>query len=141
MLTIDLVEEVPFTLSQAEVEASLTPVLNVHTPGDRRHYRLELVSTTDERIRALNAEHRQLDEVTDVLSFPVGFDQARQTLLPASDEPYHLGTIVISVAQAQRQIGHFGPTLKAELLGLAEHGLRHLLGDDHDDEGNWQQAT
>ena len=54
-------------------------------------------------MRALNAEHRDLDEVTDVLAFPMdGVDE-----LPPGLER-QLGDVVICFAQADRQAGEAG---------------------------------
>jgi rRNA maturation RNase YbeY len=81
----------------------------------------------DDAIRALNREHRGLDEVTDVLSFPVdGLDP-----LPASMER-ELGDVVISLAQARRQAIAEGVSEQEELTSLVVHGVLHLAGFDHE---------
>jgi probable rRNA maturation factor len=83
------------------------------------------------QMQALNAEHRQLDEVTDVLSFPLdGLDD-----LPPGLER-QLGDVVICRAQAVRQAGEAGIAPLDELRTLVVHGLLHLLGHDHEvDDG------
>jgi probable rRNA maturation factor len=85
----------------------------------------------DDAICALNREHRDLDEVTDVLSFPVdGLDP-----LPAGMER-ELGDVVISLAQARRQAADEGVSEHEELTSLVVHGVLHLAGFDHEaDEG------
>jgi probable rRNA maturation factor len=78
-------------------------------------------------MRALNAEHRSLDEVTDVLAFPLdGLDE-----LPAGLER-QLGDVVICHAQAVRQAAEAGVDPLAEVRTLVLHGLLHLLGYDHE---------
>jgi probable rRNA maturation factor len=78
-------------------------------------------------MRALNAEHRGLDEVTDVLAFPLdGRDE-----LPAELER-QLGDVVVCHAQALRQAAEAGVEPLAELRTLVLHGLLHLLGYDHE---------
>jgi probable rRNA maturation factor len=84
----------------------------------------------DDAIRALNREHRDLDEVTDVLSFPVdGLDP-----LPAGMER-ELGDVVISLAQARRQAADEGVSEHEELTSLVVHGVLHLAGFDHEADG------
>jgi probable rRNA maturation factor len=85
----------------------------------------------ESRMQALNAEHRELDEVTDVLAFPLdGRDQ-----LPEGLER-QLGDVVICHAQAVRQAGEAGVAPLDEVRTLVVHGLLHLLGHDHEiDDG------
>ena len=81
------------------------------------HLALEVVDA--ERIRALNREHRGIDEPTDVLSFPL--DGAG----PVAG-PRELGDIAICPDHCLDMT--FGET--------AVHGVLHLCGHDHEtDEG------
>ncbi len=97
-------------------------------------YELSLRLTTDTEIQALNAQFRQIDKPTDVLSFAameVDFPQ----IDPAPDDlALYLGDIIISVDTAVRQAPAHGYSLRKELAWLASHGLLHLLGWDHPDE-------
>jgi probable rRNA maturation factor len=92
---------------------------------------LGIAFVTEARMQALNAEHRGLDEVTDVLAFPLdGRDD-----LPAGLER-QLGDVVVCHAQAVRQAGEAGVLPCAEMRTLVVHGLLHLLGGDHElDDG------
>jgi probable rRNA maturation factor len=88
---------------------------------------LSICLVEDDEIRVLNREHRALDEVTDVLSFPVdGLDP-----LPAGMER-ELGDVVISLAQARRQAVEAEVDELDELTDLVVHGLLHLAGFDHE---------
>jgi probable rRNA maturation factor len=108
------------------------------TPGlelpPAKGYEVSLRLTDDEEIRVLNAQFRQTDRPTDVLSFA-----ALEVDFPAlaseiSSEPLYLGDIIISVDTADRQAQENGHSLTRELAWLATHGLLHLLGWDHPDE-------
>jgi probable rRNA maturation factor len=79
------------------------------------------------RMRALNAEHRGLDEVTDVLSFPL---DGRDDLPPGLER--QLGDVVVCHAQAARQAAEQGIPALDEVRTLVVHGLLHLLGHDHE---------
>ena len=82
-------------------------------------------------MQALNAEHRALVEVTDVLAFPL---DGRDELPPGLER--QLGDVVICHAQAARQAAEAGLEPAAEVRVLVLHGLLHLLGYDHEaDEG------
>lgn len=73
----------------------------------------------DQLIRQLNADFRDKDAVTDVLSFP-----AAEPLVPQL-----LGDVVVSLEQAARQAP--AGDLESELLRLFVHGVCHLRGLDH----------
>jgi probable rRNA maturation factor len=79
------------------------------------HLAIELVG--EDRIRALNREHRGRDRPTDVLSFPV--DET-----PPAGGPRELGDVVVCPEHAE------------DLAEAVVHGVLHLCGYDHEsDEG------
>jgi probable rRNA maturation factor len=82
---------------------------------------------TEAGMRALNAEHRALDEVTDVLAFPL---DGLEDLPPGLER--QLGDVVICHAQALRQAAEAGVEPLAEVRTLVLHGLLHLLEYDHE---------
>ncbi|MES2641823.1 MAG: rRNA maturation RNase YbeY [Myxococcota bacterium] len=88
---------------------------------------LSILLCDDAFIRDLNAQWRQKDEPTDVLSFAMGEGEG------ADVNPDLLGDIVISVETAARQGAALGLTLDQEIRVLLVHGLLHLLGYDHID--------
>ena len=87
----------------------------------------------NEQIRQLNAEYRQKDAPTDVLSFPLGsggkYDRNMET------GALQLGDIVISVEKAVEQARMYGHSLQREIGFLTVHSMFHLLGYDHEAGG------
>lgn len=94
-------------------------------------YQLSISIVSDEQIQRLNRQHRGVDRVTDVLSFPL-VDDSAGFILP-SGSPTHLGDVVIAFDQAARQSAEYGHSLERELAYLSVHGVLHLLGYDHDE--------
>ena len=102
---------------------------------------LATLSFVDEdEIRGINAEHRSVDRVTDVLSFslvegtlPDGspVDDIASPFAVPTDQPRELGDIVICHARAVEQAAEYGHSLQREIAYLAVHGLLHILGYDH----------
>jgi probable rRNA maturation factor len=90
--------------------------------GAKRPLSLSILLCGDARMRGLNREWMGLDVPTDVLSFPSG-------------EKDFLGDLVIDVPYAARQARRRGHTLRRELQILLAHGLLHLLGYDHEEDG------
>ncbi len=79
---------------------------------------VNIVICSDRMVRELNAAYRNLDKVTDVLSFEW-------------HEDYLLGEIYIARDQVRRQAPKFGNSFYTELKRMIVHGLLHLSGYDH----------
>ena len=90
---------------------------------------IELIITTEDEIKDINKQHRDIDKSTDVLSFPY------------EDMPMSpLGSIVISSWHVESKAKELGHTNDDELTLLYIHGLLHLLGFDHEvDNGEMRQ--
>ncbi len=87
----------------------------------------------NEQIRELNAEYRNKDSATDVLSFPLGEDGEYDMNMETG--AYLLGDIIISVPKAIEQAEMYGHSLRREIGFLTVHSMLHLLGYDHENEG------
>lgn len=83
----------------------------------------------DEAIHQLNAQFRNIDRSTDVLSFPLG-ENGKYDLDPET-QALQLGDIVISVEHALRQSEEYGHSFEREMSFLTVHSMLHLLGFDH----------
>ena len=92
---------------------------------------------SDEEIQRLNREFRNIDKVTDVLSFPNLNKTPNEKLkkfrklADFDTNLLFLGDIVISKNVAKKQAREYGHSLKREVCFLALHGFLHLLGFDH----------
>lgn len=91
----------------------------------------------DRKMKQLNKTYRQVDKTTDVLSFPLESSDAKPFVKPPGNVLI-LGDIVISYPTAVANAAESNIFVDEELARLVEHGLLHLLGYDHDDEGNFQ---
>ncbi|AFZ55235.1 rRNA maturation RNase YbeY [Cyanobacterium aponinum] len=93
-------------------------------------YEMTLRLTNDEDIKSFNAQFRDKNQPTDVLSFA-----ALETDFPDFDmDLVALGDVIISVETAEKQAQLHLHSLEIELLWLASHGFLHLLGWDHPDD-------
>lgn len=85
-----------------------------------------IILVEKEEIQRLNKEYRDIDKVTDVISFAL-----------EDDDTFHLegyrvlGDIYICIDRAKEQAEEYRHSFKRELSFLAVHGLLHLLGYDH----------
>ena len=95
---------------------------------------LSLVSESE--IREINLEHRAIDMVTDVLSFPLGtpepFAAVAEDFDVSPENGCHcLGDIVLCPERAAAQALEYGHSLRRENAFLLVHSILHLLGFDH----------
>lgn len=84
---------------------------------------IEIVFVTEDRIKELNLNFRNIDKVTDVLSFPND-----------DFEGQSLGDVFICIKRAMEQAEEYGHSTLREFAFLAVHGYLHLLGYDHIDK-------
>lgn len=86
----------------------------------------------DDDLQKINAEYRDIDEPTDVISFAleeIGVGEVE--VVAEKGMPIALGDILISVETARRQAEEYQHELNREFGFLALHGFLHLLGYDH----------
>lgn len=94
---------------------------------------ISVIFVDNEQIQKLNAQYRNKDIPTDVLSFPMGesgvYDINHTTGAKV------LGDIVISMEKAVEQADRYGHSLEREVGYLTAHSMLHLLGYDHEKGG------
>jgi probable rRNA maturation factor len=90
--------------------------------------------TVDEEVRVLNREWRLKDAPTNVLSFPM---MTRPELLALKEDggPEMLGDIALARETCVREAAEKGISVEDHAAHLLVHGLLHLSGRDHLDDG------
>lgn len=83
------------------------------------------------QIKELNAQYRNKDIETDVLSFVMSED-GKYDIDPVTGAQI-LGDVVISMEKAVEQADIYGHSLQREVGYLTCHSVLHLLGYDHED--------
>ena len=88
---------------------------------------LSLSFVDKEEIKDINWQFRNIDKVTDVLSFPQ-YESPEEI-----DDEFQvmLGDVVICSQVAEEQAKEFGHSLEREFVYLFVHSMFHLLGYDH----------
>ena len=111
------------TLLTSAVKASLE-VEGVSEPTE-----VNITFVSDEGIKNINRDFRNINKSTDVLSFPLGengvYDENPETGAKM------LGDIVISMEHAVAQAKLYEHSLQREVAFLTVHSMLHLLGYDH----------
>jgi probable rRNA maturation factor len=104
-------------------------------------YEVSISFVSNDEIRDLNREYRNINRATDVLSFPMlEYGEEEETGEEPGDKWDYdpdenvllLGDIVISLERTTEQAEEYGHSFERELAFLTAHGIFHLLGYDHE---------
>jgi probable rRNA maturation factor len=107
-------------VAQAAADAALTGM----APSDVETPIVCVLLTGDDEVAELNLRFRGKGGPTNVLSFPA----------PANPEG-QIGDIALAYGVCAREAEQQGKTLSQHLMHLTVHGVLHLLGYDHEDDG------
>jgi probable rRNA maturation factor len=127
-LTLDLVYASPLWTDRRATTALLRQagdaVLAAHPDMTRPRYQASVMLADDAEMRRLNAQFRNKDKATNVLSFPSGQPEEERG-------PLMLGDIAIGFETVRTEAARDGKTMQNHLVHLLVHGLLHLIGYDH----------
>ena len=105
-------------------------ILNVLKALGLDNWELSVVFCGNLFIKSLNAQYRNKDEPTDVLSFPLG-----DTVETENGRAFLAGDIIVSLDALRENARFFGVSEDEELRRLLVHGVLHLSGADHATNG------
>jgi probable rRNA maturation factor len=129
-VTVEIVDRTRTPLGHAAIADLVVHVLEEEgaVPAE-----LGLRFVGERTMRGLNAAHRGVRGVTDVLSFPL--EEPGEWPAGAAGErpPRLLGDVVVCPRQAARQAAGDDTPVAHELAVLLVHGVLHLLGWEHDE--------
>ncbi len=130
-----------------EVESVIEEVVQYTLSEEKVNleYEISIIFVDNEEIREINMDTREIDKVTDVLSFPM-LDYpngqvfkdvySKENLAPSdfNEGVLILGDMAISIERALEQSIEYGHSFKREVCYLVVHSVLHLLGYDHMEE-------
>ena len=121
------------TAARATVQA--TPHGDLATAAAQVEVSIRLAD--DDEVRRLNAHYRGKDKPTNVLSFPMIQPDLLDTVTRNSDDgEVLLGDIVLAHGVCAGEAADKGVTLAEHVTHLIVHGTLHLLGYDHQGDGD-----
>ncbi len=135
--------ETDFSNPEFDIEKTAEEVIStiLSLEGCPKECEVELLITDPESVREINNEYRQIDNTTDVLSFPnvawdmpsdFGGEAFNDTFLINPDsKKIMLGQIVLNDERIVSQAESYNHSVKREYAFLIAHSVLHLLGYDH----------
>lgn len=115
--------------------------------GQPDHLEVAIEFVGEDEIQRLNREIRNVDKVTDVLSFPATELKAGEILDKSSEEVLflmtddayvHFGDMALCFKQCKRQAKEYGVSVKSEIKKLVIHSMLHLMGYDHIKDSDYE---
>lgn len=127
---------------RAALQEALSPLAESDLP-----LVVEFLLVDEAEIERLNREQRNIDSVTDVLSFPamelvrgepIRSEEHGECVETVEDgglcDRLYLGSVVVCKKRAEEQAEEYGHSYARELCYLFVHGVLHCLGYDHETE-------
>ena len=99
---------------------------------------ITITLTTPNHIQEINKKYREIDNPTDVLSFPMFERKELEEKIRKKDFLHEdiLGDIIISIERVEEQAKEYGHSFERELSYMIVHGFYHLMGYDHIEEND-----
>ena len=129
LVEVEIDSEFQHHFDEGEIRALAELVLE--REGPQQPAELGILITGDEKVHELNRLYRGIDCTTDVLSFAL---TEGDDFVAPPDGLLHLGEVIVSYPQAERQAREMHKDVKQEMALLLVHGILHLLGYDHAEE-------
>ncbi|AKN33653.1 heat-shock protein [Clostridium carboxidivorans P7] len=130
-----------------EIEKNIVSIIEYALQEEKVNIPCEVsvIFVDNEKIKEINKENRNIDKVTDVLSFPM-LDYEKGKVFKDTYKDFNfshvdldegslvLGDIVLSLEKAKEQSLEFNHSFIREVVYLTIHSVLHLLGYDHMEE-------
>lgn len=104
---------------------------------ENKNLEISIVLTSDSMIATLNMQYKEKEGPTNVLSF-----SSLDGEMPAvadDNRDFLLGDIVLALETIEREAKEQDKSFESHLTHLVVHGLLHLLGYDHQSDGEAEE--
>ncbi len=133
-LSIDLIEKekTPFN----KIVKDIAKVLEICVKDYQEDFSITITVTNNKLIRDINLQFREINEATDILSFPILENKHGKLTYKPYDinietNDIFLGDLIISYEKIITQANDYDHSIERETAFLLVHGMLHLLGYDH----------
>ena len=129
MINVLIKTESHYTVNRGRVRDAIAKILAEKNVKTKVEVSLSVVG--DRMMKNLNKKYRDIDETTDVLSFPLSEEKKDTPFVDVPDGILRLGDIVISYPEAREEASDENKLMDDKIDELVEHAMLHLLGQHH----------
>lgn len=142
-ITIDLDTSVSNIIENVDLTKKIESIVHLALKEeniDVPHVFVSIAAVSSDKIREINNKYRNIDNPTDVLSFPIfeKYELENISKLENGKKPkeIELGDIILCIDVIKEHAKEYGTGIYREVLYMITHATFHLLGYDHmvDDE-------
>lgn len=142
-ITIDLDTSVSNIIENVDLTKKIESIVHLALKEeniDVPHVFVSIAAVSSDKIREINNKYRNIDNSTDVLSFPIfeKYELENISKLENGKKPkeIELGDIILCIDVIKEHAKEYGTGIYREVLYMITHATFHLLGYDHmvDDE-------
>lgn len=130
MITVLFKSESHYTIDRDRVRSVIEKLLL--SKGVKGKVEVSVSIVGDRLMKNLNQKYRDIDETTDVLSFPMTEEVKDKPFVEPPDNVLRLGDIIISYPQAREDALEENKLVDDKIDELVEHSMLHLLGQHHE---------
>jgi probable rRNA maturation factor len=125
-IIVDFFVESGYKLNRKKIREAVFRLFEGNPPSTRTEISVAIVGRR--KIRELNRRYRNIDDATNVLSFPQL--EGKPSVFPA--DTIVLGDVVVCYPVARDEAAREEMLVDDKLCELVVHGVKHLLGQDHE---------
>ncbi|MDQ3099418.1 MAG: rRNA maturation RNase YbeY [bacterium] len=131
MITVLITSDPRYPINKERIREQVEKTLvEMRVVGD---VEVSITVVGDRKMKELNSKFRQIDDTTDVLSFPLEESDSNESgFLNFPTNVLYLGDIVLSYPQAIVNASTYNRLVDDEINTLVEHSILHLLGIHHE---------
>lgn len=130
MINVFVKTESHYTIDRSRIRKTIAKILS--SRGVKGHVEVSVSIVGDRLMKQLNLKYRELNETTDVLSFPFGSQDPHKPFIDPPDDVLRLGDVVISYPAAREDARQENKMVDDKIDELISHGMMHLLGNHHE---------
>ena len=130
MLSVYIKTDSHYKVNRSRIRKTIEEILT--EKKTKGNFEVSVTVVGDRMMKNLNKKFRNVDDTTDVLSFPLTDSKAKTSFIDPPDDTLRLGDIVISYPQAIDEAVEENKMVDDKIDELVRHAMMHLVGIHHD---------